>query len=600
MITVNKLSLAYGDQVLFKDVNFNINSRERIGLVGRNGSGKTTLFNILCNKQSAENGVVAIPKNYKIGYVQQHLSFSCHTVIEEGCLGLPVGHEDDVWKVEKILYGLGFSDEDLYKDPKIFSGGYQVRLNLAKVLVSEPNLLLLDEPTNYLDIVSIRWMERFLVNWPNELMIITHDRTFMDSVTTHTMIIHRQRVKKNEGDTGKLYEQIALEEETHERTRAKDEKQRKEMEEFIARFKAKASLAGLAQSRVKALNRKSELTKLDRIENLEFSFTEADFPAKIIMSADDVSFGYPNKDNLINNFSITIGRSDRICVVGKNGRGKTTLLKLLSGELKPNTGNVSHHPGVKMSVFGQTNIERLNPNMTIDAELMNLTGETNPKIVRSVCGAMMFSGDLAKKTIKVLSGGEKSRVLLGKILLTPSNLLLLDEPTNHLDMDSCDSLIEAINDFSGAVIVVTHNELFLNSIANRLIVFSEDSVDIFEGTYAEFLERVGWQNEVGVNKKKNKVKVDADVSSDKEVRKQQNEINKEKNAQIRIVENEIKKIETRIGILEQEIADNNQKIAEVSIKPDGKLIAQLSKENHDFQIKLDEQYALLEREMEKL
>ncbi len=599
MITVNKLSLSFADQVLFKDASFNINSRERIGLVGRNGSGKTTLFNILCNKHSAENGVLGIPKNYKIGIVEQHLSFSCHTVIEEGCLGLPVGHEDDVWKVEKILYGLGFSDEDLYKDPKIFSGGYQVRLNLAKVLVSEPNLLLLDEPTNYLDIVSIRWMERFLVNWPNELMIITHDRTFMDSVTTHTMIIHRQRVKKNEGDTAKLYEQIALEEETHERTRAKDEKQRKEMEEFIARFKAKASLAGMAQSRVKALNRMTELTKLDRIANLEFSFNEADFPAKNIMSAEHISFSYPHKETLISDFSITISKTDRICIVGKNGRGKTTLLKLLSGELKPVKGTVSHHPGVKMGVFGQTNIERLHTSKTIESELMSSSGETNPKVIRSVCGAMMFSGDLAKKSIKVLSGGEKSRVLLGKILLTPSNLLLLDEPTNHLDMDSCDSLIEAINTFSSAVIVVTHNELFLNNIANRLIVFSEEGIDVFEGTYAEFLERVGWQNEVGISKKK-KVKAETVKPDEVDIRKQQNELNKEKNAQIRIVENEIIKIEKRIEILEKEISDNNNKISEAAVLNNGKLIAQLSKENHDFQNKLEAQYELLEKEMGKL
>lgn len=590
MITVNKLNLAYGDQVLFKEASFNINARERIGLVGRNGSGKTTLFNLLCNKQSAPHGAISIPKNYRIGYVQQHLEFKSSTVIEEGCLGLPVGHEDDVWKVEKVLFGLGFTYEDLYKDPKVFSGGYQVRLNLAKVLVSEPNLLLLDEPTNYLDIVSIRWMERFLVSWPNELVIITHDRTFMDSVTTHTMIIHRQRIKKSEGGTAKLYEQIALEEETYERTRAKDEKQRKEMEEFIVRFKAKASLAGMAQSRVKALNRMTELSKLDKIKTLEFSFTEADFPAKIIMNVKNISFAYPNKENLIQDFSITIAKEDRICVIGKNGKGKTTLLKILSGELNPTTGEVSSHSGLKMGVFGQTNIDRLSSNRTIEAELTISTGESNPKIVRSVCGAMMFSGDLATKSIKVLSGGEKSRVLLGKILLTPSNFLLLDEPTNHLDMDSCDSLIAAINNFSSAVLVVTHNELFLNNIANRLIVFNEEGIDVFEGTYQEFLETVGWQNEIGVKKDK----------SEKVSNKQKMEADKDKKVALKIVENEIKKIEKRIELLEKEISENNNKISEASTMNNVKILTELSKGNHDFQIKLDEQYSRLEKEMEKL
>jgi ATP-binding cassette subfamily F protein 3 len=253
-----------------------------------------------------------------------------------------------------------------------------------------------------------------------------------------------------------------------------------------------------------------------------------------------------------------------------------------------------------MGVFGQTNIDRLNTSKTIEAELMASTGESNPKIIRSVCGAMMFSGDLATKSIKVLSGGEKSRVLLGKILLTPSNLLLLDEPTNHLDMDSCDSLIEAINDFSGAVLVVTHNELFLNNIANRLIVFSEDGIEVFEGTYPEFLETVGWQNEIGVSKKKNKVKTEPIIPTETNTKKQQNDINKEKNAQIRIVENEIIKIEKRIEILEKEISDNNNKISEAAVLNNGKLIAQLSKENHDFQLKLEDQYSLLEKEMEKL
>jgi ATP-binding cassette, subfamily F, member 3 len=597
MITINKLNLSFGDQPLFNDVSFNVNAKERIGLVGRNGSGKTTLFNILCNKISAGNGVLGLPKNYKIGIVEQHLSFSSYTVIDEACLGLPVGHEDDVWKAEKILYGLGFSEDDLYKDPKLFSGGYQVRLNLAKVLVSEPNLLLLDEPTNYLDIISIRWMERFLISWPNEMIIITHDRSFMDSVSTHTMIIHRQKVKKIEGDTSKLYEQIAIEEETHERTRVKDEKQRKEMETFINRFKSKATLAGMAQSRIKALNRMTKLEKLERISSLEFSFNEADFVAKNIMSVENISFAYPEKETLINNFSLTISKNDRICIIGKNGKGKTTLLKLLSGELTPIRGEVSYHPGVKAGVFGQTNIERLNHANTIESELMSSSNETNPKVIRSVCGAMMFSGDLAKKSIKVLSGGEKSRVLLGKILLAPSNFLLLDEPTNHLDMDSCDSLIEAINNFASAVVVVTHNELFLNNIANRLIVFNEDGIELFEGTYAEFLDDVGWQNEVGVSKKK---QAKAEAKEKENNKDKQKEFDKEKNAEIKAIKNEIATIEKRIEILEKEIQENNVKIAQASIANDGTLIAQLSKENHEFQSKLDKQYALLEIEIEKI
>jgi len=600
MLSVSSLNHSFGVQKLFDDVSFNINLKERIGLVGRNGSGKTTLFNILCGLYAPESGTVSIPKNYTIGYVQQHLNFTKPTVLEEACTGLPPRHEDDVWKVEKALSGLGFSEEDFYKDPALFSGGFQVRLNLVKVLVSEPQLLLLDEPTNYLDIISIRWLERFLKSWPNELVLITHDRTFMDTVTTHTMIIHRNRVRKIEGPTDKLYEQMATEEETYEKTRIKDNKRRKEMEEFITRFRAKARLASMAQSRVKALARKSEMNKLERIESLEFSFNEADFPAKSVMDASNITFGYPLTGTLIEDFSITVQKSDRICIMGKNGRGKTTLLKLLSGELKPLHGKISHHPRVQMGVFGQTNIDRLSPNHTIEEELMSASNETNLKVIMSVCGAMMFSGDLAKKSIGVLSGGEKSRVLLGKLLLTRSNLLFLDEPTNHLDMESCDSLIEAINSFSGAVLVVTHNELFLNTLANRLIVFDDDRVSVFEGTYAEFLEKVGWQNEANVTKTNKKTTNNITPSlSVVENNKQKSGIEKERKIELRNIENMIKKIESRIDLLKNEIAENNQKIADASKLQNGKHVTELSKENHEFQAKMDKQYELLEIEMQK-
>ena len=601
MLSVSSLNQSFGAQVLFDDVSFNINTRERIGLVGRNGSGKTTLFNFLCHTASPDSGNISIPKNYSIGYVKQHLKFTKDTVLNEGCLGLPKGDEDSIWKVEKILFGLGFSQIELDKNPSLLSGGYQVRLNLAKVLISEPHLLLLDEPTNYLDIVSIRWLERFLRMWPNELVLITHDRTFMDTVTTHTMIIHRQRIKKIAGTTDKLYEQLATEEETYEKTRVKDDKRRKEMEDFVRRFRSKARLASMAQSRVKSLARNTEMTKLEKIESLEFSFNEADFPAKTIMDTHQISFAYENSDLLIKDFSMTIGRSDRICIMGKNGKGKTTLLKLFSGEIKPLEGDVNHHPRVEIGVFGQTNIDRLSPEHTIESELLSASDESNPKIIRSICGSMMFSGDLAKKNIKVLSGGEKSRVLLGKLLLQKSNLLFLDEPTNHLDMESCDSLIEAIDVFSGAVIMVTHNELFLKSIANRLIVFDNDNVSVFEGTYKEFIKKIGWQGENTPKKKaKEGYKQDNSIKADDgKLQKQKTTNNKARKVELRPIENMIKKIEKRIELLESEIDENNERIAKASIEQNSKLIADLSKENHEFQRKIDQQYEILEAEMDK-
>ena len=290
MIKVSNLKKSYGRQILFKDLSFNVNRGDKIGLVGRNGFGKTTLFELILGRAEQDEGIVSIPKGYRIGCLEQHIKFTKDTVLEEGCLGLPETEENAEWKVAKTLSGLGFSEGDMQKHPSIFSGGFQLRLNLTKVLVANPDLLLLDEPNNYLDIVAIRWLINFLRSWKNELMLITHDRQFMDRVTTHTMIIHRQRVRKSQGNTEKLYNQIAQEEEIYEKTRLNDQKKRDQTELFIRRFRAKARLAGMVQSRVKSLEKQKKLDALEKQETLEFSFNSAYFPAAQMMTVDDLSF----------------------------------------------------------------------------------------------------------------------------------------------------------------------------------------------------------------------------------------------------------------------------------------------------------------------
>lgn len=271
MISVDNISKSYGDHVLFDEVSFKINPKERVGFVGRNGHGKTTLFRILMGKERADSGTVLIPKLYRIAYVEQEFDFTETTVLLEGMKHLPADQRDHHWKVERILSGLGFSAEDMKQNPLEFSGGYQVRLNLAKILVSDPDMLLLDEPTNYLDIASIRWIQRFLASWPRELVLITHDRGFMDSVITHTMGIHRKKIRKIAGNTEKFYTQIAQDEAVYEKTRVNDEKKRKEIELFISRFRAKARLANMVQSRVKTLAKMSQKDRLEKIRQLEFS-----------------------------------------------------------------------------------------------------------------------------------------------------------------------------------------------------------------------------------------------------------------------------------------------------------------------------------------
>ncbi len=498
MIQVNNLNKCYGRQVLFEKAGFVLNPGERVGLVGRNGHGKTTLFKIILGQDHVDSGNISIPKGYKIGHLSQHISFSENTVLKEACLSLQDTEDgiDETYKAEIILTGLGFTMEDFSVDPLDLSGGYQVRLNLAKALVSDPDLLLLDEPTNYLDIISLRWLTQFLSDWKKELIIITHDRDFMDGVTTHTMAIHRCKMRKEAGPTDKVYQQLMLEEEIHEKTRVNDDKKRKETEEFINRFRAKASRASAVQSRVKALQKKDRLEKLTEIRNLDFAFRSALFTGKQLMEVNDLSFSFDNDTPpLINGLSFSVGKKDRIAIIGKNGKGKTTLLNLLAKELKNKTGSVSHHDQLQMAYFGQTNINRLNLHKTIEEEIMDVHPEGSRGATRKICGTMMFTGDNALKKIGVLSGGEKSRVLLGKLLVSPSNMLMLDEPTNHLDMESNDSLVEAIDAFNGSAIIVTHSERMLHALATRLIVFDDGKVILFEGTYQDFLDRVGWKSE---------------------------------------------------------------------------------------------------------
>ncbi|MGB9764018.1 MAG: ATP-binding cassette domain-containing protein [Candidatus Saccharicenans sp.] len=495
MIAIENLSKRFAQQVLFEKISFKVNPGERVGIVGKNGHGKSTLFRLIVGLEQPDEGRVIIPKNYRLGYLEQEPDFKSSTVLEEASRGLHNPEKDQLWRVEKVLLGLGFTFEDFDKRPGELSGGYQVRLSLARLLIGDYDMLLLDEPNNYLDITSIRWLEKFLLGWRGELMIITHDRRFMDRVATHILGLHRQKVRKIEGNTEKYYNQIALEEEVYEKTRLNDERKRKEMEIFINRFRAKARLAGLVQSRLKYLEKMEKREKLEKIKNMEFSFQEKPFHHKYALSLDGVSFAYTAEKPLIKNFSLHIGARDRVMVIGPNGRGKTTLLKLMSGVLQPQSGEVSRPKSVAIGYYEQSYAEEMNNENNVLEELAAANPQLEPARIRQIAGALMFEGDEALKPVKILSGGEKSRLLLGKIMARPINLLLLDEPTNHLDLESCDALLAALDNFDGAVVMVTHNEMFLQALAERLIVFQDEKISVFEGGYETFLERVGWSEE---------------------------------------------------------------------------------------------------------
>ena len=579
MIQVSNLSKAYGVQVVFDDISFAVNAGERIGLVGRNGSGKTTLLRMITGEEKPDSGSIRIPNNYPVGYLSQHLAFSEDSILKEACLGLNPSDNgaDESYKAESILMGLGFSAEDLARHPLDLSGGYQVRLNLARLLASEPSLLLLDEPTNYLDIVSIRWLTRFLKCWSGEMMLITHDREFMDSVTTHTMGIHRNQIRKLAGPTHKLNQQILMEEELHEHIRINEEKKRREAEQFINRFRAQATRARAVQSRIKALQKKERLEKISELKDLEFEFIPAPFTGKWLIEAKDISFSFqPEHPPLIDGLNLTIGKKDRVAVIGKNGKGKTTLMNLLALELHPTKGTVNHHPKLHLAYFGQNNIQRLSPEKTVEEEILSADPDLQRK-ARTVCGIMMFDGDNALKKVKVLSGGEKSRVLLGKLIVSPANLLLLDEPTNHLDMESIDSLLAAIDAFEGAVVIVTHSDMILHAVATKLIVFDNGSVQVFEGTYQDFLDRGGWQDErVSAGISKQKPVAGDNTPNRRDLRRMKAVLINSRSRILVPLQARISEVEDTIVELEQRIDQDTQALIEASMKGNGDSIRHLN------------------------
>ncbi|MBR1745753.1 MAG: ABC-F family ATP-binding cassette domain-containing protein, partial [Fibrobacter sp.] len=597
-----------------------------VGLVGRNGCGKSTLFKMILGQECLDGGSIDIPKKYTLGYLQQHLNFTHATVHEEACSVLKPN--EDGWleehKVEAILFGLGFDEESMHKSPSLLSGGFQIRLNLAKVLASEPDMLLLDEPTNYLDIVSMRWLSRFLRSWKGEVLLITHDHHFMDEVCTHTAGIFRHKIRKVKGTVEKLRETVAEEEEVAQRTQENEAKKKEQLEKVIERFRYKAAKAAMVQSKIKAAAKLATGERLTHERNLEFSFTEAGFPGKRMLQIKGLSFAYPNKGEdgtvqgmgpeLITDLTMEVFKGDRIAVIGPNGRGKTTLLNLIAKELQPTAGEITYNPNLQINYFGQTNINRLNLDNTVEEEIASAIEEVSQKSrARGLAGLMMFSGDNALKKVKVLSGGERSRVLLGKILASPCNMLLLDEPTNHLDMESIESLIDALEDYEGTALVVTHDEELLHAFATRLVVFDGGTCRIFEGTYADFLEKVGWASEKkpggseSANIKVSNIDVKGDADNPapasnanaapraKEDRKARADYIAERSKVIKPLEKKLAKIEEDIAKAEALGGELEAKLVTASESGDGNAITAIAKDMDDNKNLVDSLYAEWER-----
>ncbi|MGE3300037.1 MAG: ATP-binding cassette domain-containing protein, partial [Arcobacter sp.] len=580
---------------LYSNLDLRLNAGNKVGLVGRNGSGKSTLFKLILGEEQPDSGEIALPKNYKIGALKQYFDFTEKTLLEETALALGEDDKYNIYKAEKILFGLGFTESDLEKAPKEFSGGYQIRINLAKLLLTEPNMLLLDEPTNYLDILSIRWLKAFLKSFEGEVILITHDRDFMDSVCTHTMGIIRKSAFMVQGSTHKFYELLASNEEHYEKQKIAQEKKIKELEEFIAKNKARAATATLAQSKVKILEKMEVMEDLQYDSSLEFNFNYKDTAAKFLLEVKDVSFGYTPDNLLFKNISFALSKGETLGIIGKNGKGKSTLLNVIAGELKALTGTIDYHTSTVFGHFGQTNISHLNKNNTIMDEIHSTNVKLPESTIRGIAGLMMFSGDNAKKKISLLSGGEKSRVMLGKIIAKDVNLLFLDEPTNHLDMDSIDALTNAIKAFEGSCIIVTHSEDLLRAVCDRLIVFTNDGADYFNGTYDEFLEKIGWEEDETVEKKK----VEKPKVNKKESKKLRAAIVAEKSKATAPLKKQMQELEEEIAKLEDTLEDARVKLSR-DIPKIEKEIEQKFELLEATQFKLDDMNKEFERRMNEV
>lgn len=567
MFDFHEVEKVFLDEPLFSKASFNVGPGERCALVGRNGTGKTTLFKLITKEEEPDRGTIVVPKGYTFGYLKQHMGFTQPTLLEEAKLGLRPEDRDAVYKVEKLLFGLGFKKEDMDRPLSAFSGGFHLRINLAKVLVAEPDCLLLDEPTNFLDILAIRFLTGFLQEWPKECVIISHDREFLDRTCTHTLGVHRQKIYKIEGGTQKLFSLILEEEERHEKTRQSLEKKKAHAEKFIERFGAKATKAAQAESRKKMIAKMPVLEQLAHLYHLDFHFNFKSFPGQKMLQADHLQFAYGEKP-LIHDISLEIEKNERIAVIGKNGEGKSTLLRLLIGELTPDKGVVKRSENTVIGYFGQSNIDRLDAKMTVEEEISQSNPGLNRTQVRAICGQMCFPGDAALKKISQLSGGERSRVLLGKILATPCNLIFLDEPTNHLDIESVEALLEAIENFSGSVVMITHSELILNRIPfTKLVVCRPGKQELFLGSYEEFLAKKGWEEE---EKEKGGSKKPSSYHEEKKQQAQENI----KTGQIK---KRIEAVEKRLMDLEKEIEKESQELVVATEKKDNAAIISLSK-----------------------
>jgi ATP-binding cassette subfamily F protein 3 len=603
MLQASNLSIIFGSRILFDNVTFTIQPKDRIGLVGRNGAGKSTLLKAINGEITPQEGSIAKPGGYTIGFLKQEIrgqneptvwleaqtAFKEINMLQEQLddiqhqLETRTDYESDAYmnlsqlfcdindrlvhldvddkdkKTELILLGLGYQREDFEKAPSTFSGGWAMRLELAKLLLQNPDLLLLDEPTNHLDIESIVWLEEFFQKYEGAIILVSHDKTFLDNVCNKTI----------ELELGKMYEYKAnyskyliLKEDRREKqlqTFKNQQDQIKQIERNIERFKAKASKATMAQSLVKKLD-KMEIVEVeqDDVRSMRFQFPIGQQSGKVVVTAKNLEKKYSEKE-VFHDVNLEIERGEKVAFIGKNGMGKTTMAKIIAKELDATSGNLEIGYNVNTAFFAQHHAEHLPKQLTILQYMEDTAPNDIRPQVRNILGAFMFSGEDATKKISVLSGGERARVCLAHLLLHPSNVLILDEPTNHLDIRAKEVLKDAVKKYPGTVIVVSHDRDFLSGLTNKTYEFKDGVVSEHVGDVNDFFEERRLENfrelettpQPAVNSPQKEIKVKSNNIDDKEQKKIKNQIAKLEE-EISIKEFDIKKIEEKIEKLSEE------------------------------------------------
>ena len=598
MISVNNLSVQFTGTDLFSGVTFNIGDRDRIGLVGMNGAGKSTLLKILCGWQEPESGTLVVASGQTVGYLPQEMvPDAIGTVIDEALtafseldelereqerLTAEIAEREDYEsaeytrllerhnevtehlavlgggrrreQAEKVLLGLGFKHEDFERPVAVFSGGWQMRVELAKLLLRHPDFLLLDEPTNHLDIVSIQWLENYLSSYSGAVVLVSHDRTFLDNITTRTIEITAGRIYDYRCPYSEYVVQMQERRASQMAQLTNQQRQVAQIEAFIERFRYKATKAKQVQSRVKMLERMDKIT-VDEVstESIHFQFPPAPHSGKIVVEAQHLGKAYGD-NQVFDGVDLLLTAGRKVAFVGRNGVGKSTMAKIIVGDINDYTGTFRLGAGVVLGYYAQNQAAMLNLDRTVFETIDDIAlGDIRPKI-RNILGSFLFGDDDMDKKVRVLSGGEKARLALAKLLLTPCNLLILDEPTNHLDMNSKDILKNALLQYTGTLIVVSHDRDFLSGLTDELYEFRDGAVHEFKGDIMEFLESSSLTNDAAVAGPAAKVK-------DNSASKQAYEQSKERERERRKLQNAVAQKEKEIEELEAQVAAKDELLA---------------------------------------